>query len=52
VREGLKVWKGKSLNGVVCKLAWGATVYNIWRHRNSVKFGNRLSTEQIVHHIC
>jgi hypothetical protein len=35
----------KILKGVVCKLAWGSIVYSIWRHRNNVKFGNRLCTK-------
>jgi hypothetical protein len=53
VREGLKAWKGKSLFSIVCKLAWGATVYSIWKHRNIGKFGNRMSSEvQILQHIC
>jgi hypothetical protein len=51
--KGPSVWRGKILKGVVCKLAWGSIVYNIWRHRNNVKFGNRLCTkEQILQNIC
>ena len=42
MRVRLKDWKGKILSSLVCKLALGATVYNIWKHRNNVKFGNRL----------
>lgn len=49
VREGVKAWKGRKLQGIVCRLALGATVYNIWMHRNS----NRVnSEEQIFQHIC
>lgn len=48
VREGLKTWKGKGLYSIVCKLALGATVYSIWKHRNNVKFGNRLNSEEQI----
>lgn len=52
LNEGLIAWKGKSLLGVVCKLAWGSTVYNLRTHRNNLKFGNQIcSEEQILHHI-
>jgi hypothetical protein len=27
---------------VVCKLAWGASIYDIWRQRNDVKHGNQI----------
>jgi hypothetical protein len=30
----------------MCKLAWGSTVYNLWRFRNDVKFGNSLCSEE------
>jgi hypothetical protein len=40
VRKGLRDWKEKHLQAIVCKLAWGSTVYNIWKFRNDVKFGN------------
>lgn len=53
VRIGVKDWKGKSLCIVICKLTLGATVYHIWKHRNNVKFGNCLYTEeQILKKIC
>jgi hypothetical protein len=49
----MSVWRGKSLKVVVRKLVWGSTVYNIWRYRNNVKFGNRLfAAEQILQNIC
>lgn len=48
VRVRLKDWKGKILSSLVCKLALVATVYNIWKHRNNVKFGNRLYTEEQI----
>jgi hypothetical protein len=44
LRKGMKDWKGKSLITVVCKLAWGSTVNNIWRYMNYLKFG-RLGLE-------
>lgn len=44
VCEDLKDWKGKKLASIVCKLALGATVYNIWKHRNNVMFGNRFNS--------
>jgi len=31
VRQGLKLWKGKTLCATLCRLAWGASVYNIWK---------------------
>lgn len=48
LREGLAVWRGKSLLGVICKIAWASTVYNLWRHRNSLKFGNSLWSEEQI----
>lgn len=39
-------WKGKSLKNVVCKLAWGSCVYNLWKQRNNVKFGTQPSSEE------
>lgn len=46
--EGLIAWKGKSLLSVVCKLAWGFVVYNLWRHRNNLKFGDQISREEQI----
>ena len=38
---------------MVCKLAWGAAVYNIWRQRNDVKHGNRINLEEkVLQKIC
>lgn len=37
----------------MCKLAWGTTVYNLWGHRNNVKFGNNMiSEEKLLQKIC
>lgn len=38
--KGVRDWRDKSLKALVSKLAWGSTVYNIWRYRNDMKFGN------------
>lgn len=40
--KGIKEWRSKSLQAVVCKLAWGASIYNIWRQRNDVKHENQI----------
>jgi hypothetical protein len=36
------------LKDVVCKLALGSAVYNIWRHRNEVKYGNKMNAKENV----
>lgn len=46
VRKGIGEWQGKSLKAVVCKLAWSSAVYNIWKYRIDVKFGNQLNSEE------
>lgn len=48
VNQGLRKWKGKTLLAMVCRLAWGSIVYNIWKFRNDVKFGNSLMTEEKI----
>jgi hypothetical protein len=35
-RKDIGEWQDKKLKAVVCKLAWGLAVYNIWRHQNDV----------------
>jgi hypothetical protein len=41
------------LKAVLCKLAWGSSVYNLWRHRNDLKFGNHpLSEDRILQKVC
>jgi len=45
VKDGEKNWKGK---GLKCKLAFGATVYNIWKHQNSLKFCNNVKSEEEI----
>jgi hypothetical protein len=41
------------LKDVVCKLAWGSAVYNIWRHRNDVKYGNKMNAkEKMLQKVC
>jgi hypothetical protein len=32
LKEGYWRIAGKKLKAVVCKLAWGSAVYNIWQH--------------------
>lgn len=33
---------------VICKIAWGSSVYNLSRYRNDIRFGNNpLSKERI-----
>jgi hypothetical protein len=46
VKEGVKAWKGKKLHSNVCELALGATVYNIWKHPNNIKFCTRVNSER------
>jgi len=39
-------WKNKSLKANICRLVLSATVYNIWRNRNELKYGNHPKTEE------
>ena len=48
LNKGVREWKGKSLGAVICKLAWSSAIYNMWRQRNVVKFGNQLISEEIM----
>jgi len=40
--------KGKGLWTILCKLALGASVYNIWRQRNALIHGNTPRTEEQI----
>jgi hypothetical protein len=40
--------RGKSLLVILCKLALGAVVYHIWKHRNDVRHGNVLKSEEQI----
>jgi len=35
------------LKSSLCILSLGATVYNLWKHRNDILYGNALSSEEI-----
>jgi hypothetical protein len=48
VRQGLKLWKGKTLCATLCRLAWGASVYNIWKFQNDLKAGAYLLSEEKI----
>jgi hypothetical protein len=51
--KGVREWKGKNLRAVICKLAWGSAVYNLWRFRSDVKFWNQtISEEKMLQKIC
>lgn len=53
VRQGLKFWKGKTFCATLCRLACDACVFNIWKHRNSLKYGSCLiSEEKILQNVC
>lgn len=53
LRKCIREWRGKSLKVVVCKLAWGSAVYNIWRYRNDMEHGNEMySEEKLLQKIC
>ena len=45
--------KGKSFISITKRIAWGATIYHLWRQRNSRIHENVYSSaEAIFHHIC
>ena len=45
--------KGKSFTSIIKRIAWGATIYHLWRQRNSRIHENvYLSDEAIYHLIC
>jgi hypothetical protein len=33
---------------VLCKLFLSASVYNLWKERNSIRYGNQLQTEEQI----
>jgi hypothetical protein len=46
---GLNDWCSKSLKAILCKLALGSVVYNIWCTRNEIKHaGHPSSKEQLL----
>ena len=45
--------KGKSFSAIIKRIAWGATIYHLWRQRNSRVFENIFSpADAIFHLIC
>ena len=45
--------KGKSFISIIKRIAWGATIYHLWRQRNSIIHENVYSSgEAIFHLIC
>jgi hypothetical protein len=38
--------KNKSLKANICRLVLNATMYNIWRNLNELKYGNHPKTEE------
>lgn len=51
--KGVRKWKAKNLRAVICNLAWGSAVYNLWRLRNDAKFWNQtISQEKMLQKIC
>ena len=45
--------KGKSFSAITKRIAWGATIYHLWRQRNSRVFENIFSpADAIFHLIC
>jgi hypothetical protein len=46
---GLNDWSCKSLKAILCRLALGSVVYNIWCTRNEIKHaGHPKSEEQLL----
>jgi len=53
VDRAVRDWKGNSLQDLICKLSFGSTVYNLWKLRNDLKFGNDLlSEEKLLQKVC
>lgn len=40
--------KGRSLRATICRLCFGATIYNLWRHRNDLLHGNTPRSEELL----
>jgi superfamily II helicase len=52
ILEGLQNWRRKVFKAHVCRLAFGANVYHIWRNRNALRHRNNpLSEEQLLQKI-
>ena len=45
--------KGKSFSAIIKRIAWGATIYHLWRQRNNRVYENIFSpADAIFHLIC
>jgi hypothetical protein len=40
--------KGKSLHATIFRLCFGATIYQLWRHRNDLLHGNSPRSEEAL----
>jgi hypothetical protein len=45
---GCSSWKCNTLKSLLCRLALGSTVYNIWCTRNEIKHAGHPSTEEQI----
>ena len=43
--------KGKSLSSITKRIAWGATIYHLWRQRNSRIHENIYSPADVIFHL-
>jgi hypothetical protein len=49
LKLGIRKWKSKTLQGLLCRLVLGSVIYNIWQTRNEMKhLGHPSSEEQIL----
>lgn len=48
MKWGITDLKGRSLNASLCKLAFGAVVYQLWKRRNDLKHGNMVNSEDQI----
>jgi hypothetical protein len=49
LKLGIRKWKYKTLQGLLCRLVLGSVIYNIWQTRNEMKhLGHPSSEEQIL----
>ena len=43
--------KGKSFISITKRIAWGAIIYHLWRHRNNRIHENIYSSEEAIFHL-
>jgi hypothetical protein len=49
LKLGIRKWKSKTLQGLLCRLVLGFVIYNIWQMRNEIRhFGQPSYEEQIL----